>query len=96
MAESERIGVKNCGSCHECPLGQESPDASGTGWRLVASSAGVFLWPLLAALGGSMLGGDQQNGQLVGGILGFGFGAGVAWVLCRLVSSRTKRDTESL
>ena len=85
-AACEKCPVENC------PTGGATPADAPRGWRLVLTSIGFFLAPLLLALLGSACLAETGTGQFVGGVAGLALGLAGAAVVSRLLRDATSRE----
>lgn len=76
------------GACRGCEGGVPSSASPGneiepSGWALVGWSAWIFLFPLLTAVAGAWLAGENRTRQALGALAGLAVGAGLAAIVVR-------------
>ncbi|MBN1851386.1 MAG: hypothetical protein JW829_01630 [Pirellulales bacterium] len=74
------VDPPDCLACprRECSGHIPVENNSLQGCRFVSASLGLFLTPIVLAIAGSLLGGNEPGTQFVGGIVGFLLGMGGA------------------
>lgn len=85
--DADKTCSTDCESCH-ADAAEQPAVGSLTGWRFGATSVGVFLLPLAAAMTGAVI--VPTNLQLVGCLAGLAVGATAAVVTVRILGRRAE------
>lgn len=88
---------RSCSDCSLCEGSDRSrveacPSPPLEGWKLSTASAVSFLLPVVCAIGGATASRGTAAWELLGGLLGFLFGIGAAFVLIRMTVRRRRED----
>ncbi len=87
-------GSKSCsGDCGHCAAGDDThnqPAGPYTGWTMASSAVLTFGLPLITAVTGAALAGSSSTAQLIGGLLGLGAGAVIAYAVGRFIHRKVE------
>ncbi|MGD9874285.1 MAG: hypothetical protein AB7T27_08430 [Kiritimatiellia bacterium] len=88
-AEAEQRQDGQChGQCEHCHLMPLDMKGALSGGRLVLASAGVFLFPLILAIGAGIMFRENPDRQALGAIAGLVIGALLASLAVKLLRGR--------
>lgn len=85
-------GCSHCSGCEERHSSEAHDLAFAGGVRWVLVPVGLFLFPVVLAILGAILGGITAFGELLGGLLGFAAGMAVSVFAARGIGLRDSEE----
>lgn len=87
-------GCSGCSKCDESPHAEASKPALG-GFRGVLIPIGLFLFPVVLAVVGAVLGRKTASGELLGGLLGLATGMAASVFVARAIGLTDPHDNRN-
>lgn len=87
----ERAACPHCAG-GVCPSANDAEPSTVRGPCLVGSAIGLFLLPVLLAIGGAVAAGPNETAQLVGALVGLGIGMAGSILAARWIAPWRKNN----